>query len=109
KIVVQGQPAAGAVVSFVSLADAFALRAQGKAGPDGVFQLSTYELNDGAPAGRYGVVITWPGSNPRSQGEGDEELQGSDRLGGRYSNPQASRWIIEVIDQPVELEPFNLD
>lgn len=109
KVLFRGQPAVGASVAFVPLTDLRAPKAQARVGADGAFQLSTYELNDGAPAGRYGVTITWPEPNPRSQGEGDEELQGPDRLGGRYSNPQASPWTIEVADQPLELEPFHTE
>lgn len=109
KVLVQGQPAAGAMVGFVPLDDPFALKPQAKVAADGTFQLSTYELGDGAPAGKYGVTIAWPGPNPRSNGEGDEEIQGPDRLRGRYANPQTSKWRIEVGSQPLELEPFNVE
>ncbi len=109
KVLFRGQPAAGASVVFIPLADVRAPKAQGTVAADGAFQLSTYELSDGAPAGRYGVIVTWPAPNPRSQGEGDEELQGPDRLGGRYSNPQTSPWTIEVADQPLELDAFNIE
>ncbi|HEV3344879.1 MAG TPA: hypothetical protein VG125_31165, partial [Pirellulales bacterium] len=62
--------------------------------------MSTYELNDGAPAGRYAVTITWPGANPRSNGEGDEEIQGPDQLGGRYSNPQRPPGKLKCVISP---------
>jgi hypothetical protein len=45
----------------------------GEIGPDGTFQLSTLGQNDGAPPGKYRVVITPPGSSdperppPKSQ------------------------------------------
>jgi hypothetical protein len=109
KVLYQGQPASGARVGFVSLDDPLALKPQGQVAADGTFQLSTYELDDGAPAGHYVVTITWPGPNPRSNGEGDEETQGPDRFRRRYSNAQTSAWKIEVTGQPQELEPFKLD
>jgi hypothetical protein len=109
KVLYQGRPAAGAMVGFVPLDDPFALKPHGKTAADGAFQLSTYELNDGAPSGRYGVTIAWPGPNPRSNGEGDEEIPGADRLGGRYANPRTSAWKIEVGPAPLELEPFNVE
>ncbi|HXT59444.1 MAG TPA: carboxypeptidase-like regulatory domain-containing protein [Pirellulales bacterium] len=109
KVLYQGQPAAGAIVAFVPLDEPFALKPHGVSGPEGDFQLSTYELNDGVPRGRYGVTIKWPGPNPRSNGEGDEEIQGPDRLGGRYGSPQASKWKIEVAQEPLELEPFDVE
>lgn len=109
KVLYQGQPAAGAMVGFFPLDAPFALKPQAKVAADGTFQLSTYELGDGAPADKYGVTITWPGPNPRSNGEGDEEIQGPDRLRGRYANPQTSKWTIEVGTQPMELEPFNVE
>ncbi|HUY87864.1 MAG TPA: carboxypeptidase regulatory-like domain-containing protein [Pirellulales bacterium] len=109
KVLVEGQPAAGARVGFYPLDDPFAPKPQAQVGADGSFRLSTYETGDGAPAGRYGVTIAWPGPNPRSNGEGDEEIEGPDRLRGRYSDPQTSKWKIEVGSQPLELEPFNVE
>lgn len=103
------QPATGARVSLVPLDRTSTARPQGTVGADGGFELSTYELHDGVPTGRYTVMITWPGPNPRSNGKGDEELQGPDRLAGRYSNPNASAWEVEVRAEPLEIEPFILD
>lgn len=105
----QQLPAAGARVSFVPIIGSSSLRPQGSVGTDGSFELSTYELNDGAPAGRYAVAITWPGPNPRSNGAGDDEIQGPDRLNGRYSDPSASVWQVEVGSTPLQLEPFQLE
>lgn len=108
-VLYQGRPAAGARVSFVPVEGGHRLRPQGACGPDGVFELSTYELNDGAPSGSYAVAIIWPGPNPRSNGAGDEELQGPDRLNGRFSNPEASAWRVEIDSAPLALDPFRLE
>lgn len=105
----QGRPAEGARVSFVPMGAVGSLRPQATVGADGTFQLSTYELNDGAPSGRYAVAIVWPGPNPRSNGQGDDELPGPDRLNGRYSDPNHSPWQVEVGTAPLELAPFQLE
>jgi hypothetical protein len=47
---------------------------------DGSFHLTTYNTNDGAPAGSYGITVTWPlPLRPNHE-------QGPDRLQGRYSD-----------------------
>lgn len=66
----------------------------GKVREDGTFTLTTYEEDDGAPEGEYGVTIDWRGS-PAERGklslssEGGEGLgSGLPRLQPKYSNPQ---------------------
>src|SRR5688572_4246517 len=58
-----GKAAAGAFVVFVPAmepADTPDPRPRGHVNEDGSFTLSTYGVNDGAPAGEYLVTITWP-------------------------------------------------
>src|SRR5687767_10889460 len=62
---VKGKPAKGAVVMFHPLpletGRPTALRSRGTVGDDGSFRLTTYNTDDGAPAGEYVVTVYWPG------------------------------------------------
>jgi hypothetical protein len=109
KVFYRGQPAAGALVFFLPLHDALADKPHGKVDAAGAFEISTYRLNDGAPPGEYAVTILWPGPNPHSNGEGDEDNQGPDQLGGRYTSGTNSTWHVKVAEQPIELDPFELE
>src|SRR5262245_11865951 len=57
----QSKPAVGAVVILnpqdASLGERLPMRPNGKVEADGSFQITTYETNDGAPAGEYKVTI----------------------------------------------------
>jgi hypothetical protein len=107
----EGKPAAGAVVVFHP-ADAPPATnetpAQGKkpmarVKSDGSFTLSTYGINDGAPAGRYHITLVWtqfkaPGS--------DEEV---DLLPPEYANLQTSPVeIVEIRAEKNVLPAFRL-
>lgn len=54
--------------------------------PDGRFQPSTRLANDGLPAGDYQITATWR----EVKVVGGEEIQGVDRLHGRYGDPRTS-------------------
>ncbi|MBX6312451.1 MAG: hypothetical protein IRY99_05955 [Isosphaeraceae bacterium] len=103
----RGQPAEGALIVFHPLdnPDPEASRPNGRVVADGSFRLGTYEAEDGAPAGRYAVTVFWPGAP--SGPDADPDLQ-PDRLRGRYGNPHASPWQVQVREGPNELEPFQL-
>jgi hypothetical protein len=86
KVLFDGRPVPGAEVFF---------RPTGKRGgwrwpmartrPDGSFTLSTYELNDGAPAGSYTVTVEW--RLPRFTLEGKP---GPNKLPARYATAKTS-------------------
>jgi hypothetical protein len=89
---VDGQPCDGALVVFhpqdagkvndpkpVAIADA-----------EGKFIVRTMTADDGAAAGEYGVTIVW--NKPDKEAKlslSSEGGGGSDRLGGRYGNPNS--------------------
>lgn len=104
KVLVRGKPAEHATVVFhpVNDTDAAARRPQGKVGADGTFTLTTYEANDGAPAGEYRVTLQlWLASrNP--------EEPPSNRLPVAYSNPVTSGLKAKVDETPTELKTFEI-
>ncbi len=102
-------PAAGALVVFRPVGGSAEDWPEGYpraiVGPDGRFELTTYEEADGAPAGEYAVLITWPqrtvappGDDEGEGAEGEEGEELPDRLGGRYSNPESPPWKKQVTD-----------
>lgn len=93
-------PAAGAHVVFHPLDDSSpenwpAGYPHGKVAVDGSFSLSTYSDDDGAPAGRYAVLVTWV-RQKQGAGEEEEEEDGPDVLDGAYADPNSPPFQVEV-------------
>ncbi len=98
-----GQPAENAQVVFhpASGADAGVPKPHGKVGADGTYKLTTYDTNDGAPAGEYRVTVElW------LAGRGDEAA--SNRLNLRYSKPETAKLPASVGTGPTDLKPIEL-
>lgn len=66
---------------------------------DGSFQLSSYELHDGAPAGEYAVTVIWTGESGGP---------GPDLLRNRYGDANRPVAKITVQADDVQLDPFQL-
>jgi hypothetical protein len=110
KVLVKGQPAEGAkVIFYTQNADQKQPGIpipQGTVAADGTYSLTTYEPNDGAPAGSYAVTVVWnkvivPDDDPESQVERDQ-------LDGRYATPEKSGLTATVEAKENELPPFEL-
>lgn len=78
-------------------------RPRALAGEDGSFKVSTYDADDGAPAGEYIITVTWPGG---VLPDGREEPP--DKLLGRYSDVTKSQLRATVKEGANELPPFKL-
>jgi hypothetical protein len=75
---------------------------------DGSFELSTYGVKDGAPAGRYRVTLVWT-RKKKGGGDKDEEML----LPARYMDPsQTGLPVVEVKElakgEANVLPPFKL-
>ena len=95
------KPAAGAFVVFVPVSeppDAPDPRPRGHVNEDGSFRLSTYGVDDGAPAGEYIVTIPW------SVGDRDDE----DKLGGRDVDRTKSKLKATVQEGNNDIPAFKL-
>jgi hypothetical protein len=110
KVMVDGKPAEGAkVVLYGATPD---LQGPGTVAPYGVvdangqFELTSYDLNDGAPAGSYQVSIFWP--EPIPAGADEEMYQPKDLLKDRYANPEKSGITAEVPEGGGELPLMEL-
>jgi hypothetical protein len=104
KVLFEGRPAAGAVVQFHALdkAEKDPVAPLGEVGADGAFRLTTYAHEDGAPAGRYAVTVSW--GVPSKGGDGMDRLL----VPTRYLSPDTSKLTAEVPTQAAELPPFKL-
>ena len=106
RVLVSGKPASGALVLFIPNHEPNPPkdpRPRGEVAADGAFALSTYEAEDGAPAGEYIVSVTWPGG---VLPDGREEPP--DKLLGRYDGRAKSKLRATIKEGPNELPPFNL-
>jgi hypothetical protein len=103
KVLFEGQPADQALVVFHPADPAITPTElpQGVVEPDGTFQMTTYQQNDGAPLGNYVVTIAW---RKRQSGGDDNEI---DLLPSQYSNPTTSKLTAEITGN-VDLPPFVL-
>jgi hypothetical protein len=102
---VDGQPAVGAQVTLHPVHgqdfDQRGSRPTGLVTADGTFSLTTYQPDDGAPAGRYVVTVFWA--------ENPDALEPSpDRLQGRYLAPTESTLQVEIPEAETELPPLEL-
>jgi hypothetical protein len=109
-VTLNGQPIEGASVSFFTQDELMrAARVpvpKGTTDASGQFHLTTYEKNDGAPAGSYKVAISWmqvtrPSDDP-------EEMVERDRLKGRYADTDKSGLTATVESGENQLAPFAL-
>lgn len=105
-VMYKGKPAAGVVVVLRPVAGQAARPSSGTTAADGTFRISTFSLDDGAPAGEYVVTLTWPRTQTDAA-SGDELTE--DLLKGRYSDPAKSARKITVRDGENVLDPFNFD
>lgn len=107
QILVDGNPAKDVIVSFWPAKIEKGLHAycpSGKTDDNGYFQLSTYNENDGSPAGDYTVTIEWPlGFNAISNQYHGDHLQ------GKYSDQGASEIKVKIEAKPNELAPIRIE
>ena len=123
RVLYKGQPAVGARLHF-HRQDA-APTAQPAPIPwaivddEGRFVLTAGDLGQGAPAGRYAVLVSWPedrevgpspvvGTTGRRRGPAADRSS-NDRLKGRYLDLTTPRIVAEVKPGSRELDPFELD
>lgn len=102
-ITINGEPPVGAVIELHATGEAVDERNSRPwaiVREDGSYALSTYETNDGAPAGEYAVTLRWPPdvSQPSL----------ADRLNNAYASPDRSQWTVTVSEGDNELPPMEI-
>jgi len=102
KVVIDGQPAQGAIVTLYPVAGgATSARSMATTNADGSFQVSTFGKYDGAPSGEYAVTLVWPEYNEAGEA-------GSDRLKGRFATVAKPFTKITVAERENVLDPFEV-
>jgi hypothetical protein len=107
---VDGKPAGGAMVTFCPTTgseELMKLRPIGHVGPDGKFEVTTFNKGDGLPEGDYKILIRWP-TKVAGVDENDPRSVGPDRLRGRYMNLERTTFTVKVDSSTTELPPFEL-
>jgi hypothetical protein len=99
KVFVEGKPAHRAIVWLHPVEPSEAPRPHGTVDKDGTFRLSTYDANDGAPAGSYRVTVFWHAPGQFGDDDGDSLLP------ARYMNPTTSDLPVLVISEGDNLLP----
>lgn len=112
QISINGVPAVGATVRFYpetpQAGTEYALMPSGTADEAGVYYLTTYEGDDGAPVGEYAVTIEWPDKDWRPPGGGMPPPP-PDRLQGEYADPKKSTIHYTVVEGENQVPSINLD
>jgi hypothetical protein len=103
KVLVNGLPAAGAMVAFHPLNEIHGSGCLpvGTTDDDGTYRLTTYATGDGAPAGEYAVTVIWPDGTPHDCS--DEGTLKHDLLKGRYADATARRRTVTVCPGPNDI------
>jgi len=110
KVLVDGRPSHGAAVTFYRAGVPITTQDKGSSGSmartkeDGSFAMTTYEPEDGLPAGEYEVAVHLKQGRASSR----RTEKRPDLLHDRYSDPKTSGLKARVEEKPNELPPFNL-
>lgn len=104
-IQVDGKPVPGARVALHSQAGTtdVVVNPNGITDAEGKFQLTTYSVHDGAPAGLWAVTVSW--ADILNPGASEPEY-GKEKLPKRYQAPTSSGLSVEV--KPESSEPILL-
>jgi hypothetical protein len=103
-VLVNGQPAGGAEITLYHTSDFGTdktILPTAMSANDGSFTLSTYDANDGAPAGDYQVRVTWPAYHGR--------VPGPDRLQEKFSNPFKSGLTVHVDAKATQIPALEIN
>jgi hypothetical protein len=103
QVLLNGKPVKGVRVTFYHTGDwgQRAIVPQAWTDDDGRFELATYGVKDGAPAGDYRVTAEWPAYRRGKD-------WGPDKLGSKYAKPETSGLKAHVEKGTNKLEPFAL-
>ena len=106
KVVIDGQPGAGAALVFypTDASDKMAPKPTAVADEHGNLIVTTYVTGDGAPAGEYKVGLEWP----KMVNNFGRMQPGGDRLGGKYKDATTSKWTVRITEGTNTLPEFDI-
>lgn len=100
----KGEPLYGAYLTFHPQGDVGMTKGNkpfARVEQDGSFRVTTYDTNDGAPAGSYAVTIYWP-EDPESRGFSP------DRLKEKFAKPEQPAFEVTIGGEPTQLPAWEL-
>jgi hypothetical protein len=108
KLTIRGQPAAEADLRFYEVRGRAPgmTRPYATTGEDGRFTVSTFGMNDGAPAGEYQVSVSWKGSLRGIPPDQRDALP--EQLPPRYTDATTSGIRVRVTSGDNMLETIDL-
>lgn len=113
QLLVKGQPAAGARLTLSPAENPDpALWKMGYptavVQPDGSFAFTSYEENDGAPAGNYKLIATWAEGDTGIPNEDESAPPPKQLLDAKYAQPESTPWTVVVEPKPNQFAPFEV-
>ncbi len=102
----QGQPLAGAVITLVPQDKSFpgSVRPTAITDEEGVFEVGTYSVADGAPAGDYKVVVLhYP-----VIGTAENPSAGPNDLPAKYAKPETTDLKVTIDEEETEIPVLEL-
>jgi hypothetical protein len=103
-----GTPASDVRVTLHSskiIAEGDPFRPSGMTGDDGIFQLTTYETDDGAPVGNYAITFRW--AEPQKN---MLDAMPKDKLRNRFARPTDQSLTCDIIEsESQDLGIFEID
>jgi hypothetical protein len=106
KLNIQGKIPAGAFLVLHPknpAAGVESVRPRAHVKPDGSFELSSYESNDGAPAGEYAVTVEWRQTIKYPSGDAGP---GPNLVPPKYTRPETSPVVIKIAEGTNQLDPI---
>lgn len=106
QILLQGKPLANALVAFhpKSATGAAKFSARGQTDEQGTFRVTTYDTNDGAPAGEYAVTVQYY----ELLNKGGSFEPGPNVLAYKLSKPDTTDITVKVAEGANELKPIEV-
>jgi hypothetical protein len=113
RLLVQGQPAAGARLALTPTENADpALWKMGYptaiVQADGSFAFSSYEEGDGAPAGNYKLIASWIEGDTGIPDEDESTSPQKQLLDVKYTHPDTTPWSIVVEPKTNQLDTLEV-
>lgn len=102
----EGKPISGALISLIPQDSEFpnSVRPTATAKEDGTFEIGTYSKADGAPEGKYKVVVLhFPVVGSKAS-----PAAGPNDLPRKYSKAETTDLIVEVVAPTTEFAPLEL-
>lgn len=94
RIFYEGKPLSDAVLTFHSVEPTPHPRPRARSAEDGAFEVTTFRLHDGAPAGEYRVTVSCKGSyEGKSE---DRDAEAAELLPRVYQRPETTPITVEV-------------